>query len=218
MQVYVGCYPGDIHLAERVAETARRCEGGHEVRIIQRDVNGFIPSLGPDVKVSTQGWPVTCTSMFKAFVASLRIGTMFLNLEPDAVLTRTSALNELEDEMSRVRRKWDRICMMGHWKTPPVTPDAPVEHLSGSSVYYVTPEFKDAVSKVLITKPWDLDLFFGEKLQPDQGCNTDLIRCLWRRDLKPRVLRDFPRAALIHGDKQGALLRHVEQTVFHSAA
>lgn len=212
MIVYVGCYSGDRDRALRVAELARQCSGNHDVRVVFRENSGEIPSLG--VRVSTAGWPSSCTGMFKAFVASLEVGSVFLNLEPDAVLTRRTALDELQVESDGLAARWPSHCVLGHWKSPPYTPNAPVEHVSGSAVYRVTPELKKAVASVPGNRAWDLDLFFGRRLGFESASNTDLIRCFWGRTAwAPDLLRHFPRAALIHGDKSGVLLEHCESVV-----
>ena len=212
MIVMVPCWSGDEALAARVAHLARACDGDHDIRIIKREDDGRIPALR--TTVTANAWPAAPTAVMKSIVASLPDGAVFLNLEPDAVLTRGCALDQLETAFHRLRSKWPRSCVMGHWKSPPNTPHAPVEHISGSAVYCVTPRFRQAMAKANPMRPWDLDLFFRNLLQPDEGCDTPLIRCLWGRAAEFRsarmMLDRYPHAVLIHGDKSGGLLTEIE--------
>ena len=213
MKVLICCWDGDADHAEGVAEMAAQCEGDHEIIVAKRSQDGHVMPFG--IWVSGRGWPRSCSEQFIGSLNAIGLGQTVLMLEPDAVLTRPSALNELESEFEAYRAKWPRICVMGHWKTPPFTDLAPLEHYSGSSVYRTSPELLRALSRVRRHRAWDLDLFFYNRLQPDQGVNTYKIRCLWgRHKIDARTLTEFPDAALIHGDKTGGLRRHLMQTVF----
>ena len=228
MLVIVPCHTDDLAMASRVAAMANACEGGYEVWIVQRMANGFtifhttadIPVQFVERKVPS-GWPAGPTATFKFAVERMALNETFIWLEPDAVLTRRTALVELFAEFA-VKRAIagmnGRLCVMGHWKTPPHTPAATVEHMSGCSVYMATPEFKRAVASIPTPTAFDLKLFHSGRLRPDMGVDTDMIRCLYGfADVGKWALRKYARAALIHGDKTGALLGHVEASVFGTA-
>lgn len=225
MLVIVPCHTDDLMMASRVAATANACAGDHDIWIVQRMANGFtifhttadIPVQFVERKVPT-GWPAGPTATFKFVCERVAVNEVFLWLEPDAVLTRRSALNDLADEFESAMAKTGprtRMCAMGHWKTPPHTPAATVEHMSGCSVYRATPEFKRAAASIPTPTAFDLKLFNSGRLRPDMAVDTDLIRCFYGyADVGKWALRKFARAALIHGDKTGTLLGHVEGSVF----
>jgi len=214
MMVRVMSHAGDEEMAGEVVEVARRCSGDHDVQRLHRDADGNVDGL-PGVTLVQRNWPAVCTEMFQALVRSVPDGTLLLNLEPDAVLTSIDALDRIERAVQNHLRRWPDLLVLGHWKTPPVTPQAPVEHMSGCSVYVCTPALKEAIASCSVLKSWDLELFFRDILQPGEGMDLPEIRCLWGTPIMPRrVLDDYPLAALIHGDKSGGLLRLVRRKVF----
>lgn len=214
MIVAVMSHVGDEIMAGLVADLARRCDGAHDVRRYHRNYDGVIDAL-PGVTIRQRQWPGVCTETFKAVIASVPDGELVLNLEPDAVLTRPSALFEIERAVHRQRQRFPDAMVFGHWKTPPGTENAPVEHMSGCSVYRVCPELRDALGRVSNSASWDLCLFFRDYLQPGDGIDIPEIRCLWGVPIMPsRTLRDYASAALIHGDKSGGLLRRVRKMAF----
>ena len=229
MLVIVPCHTDDLPMASRVASLANACSGDHEVWMIQRMANGYtvfhttadVPAAFYERKVPA-GWPAGPTATFKFAVDRVSPGAVFLWLEPDAVLTRHSALDELErafdQSIARTGGPRSRLCAMGHWKAPPHTPAATVEHMSGCSVYRATPEFRRAVEGVPTPVAFDLKLFSSGRLRPDMATDTDLVRCFYGfADVGKWALRKNPRAALIHGDKTGALLSHMESSAFRAA-
>jgi|GEM_PF-3387781 len=220
MIVVIPSWMGDFAMAHELANLAGQCAGDHSILRYHRQDDGYVVQCkdddGPEITVGkawSGGWPRSCTSMFKLIMRDMPVNSPVLWLEPDAVLTRPSALNEL-DELCQSRKPFDlKRCVFGHWKVPGFTPDAPVEHYSGCSVYVTTPELLDAVERVNPNKSWDLELFNRRKLPVHRGYPTSLIRCLWHRDgppIEPDVLEKYPEACVIHGDKRGVLLRAVQ--------
>lgn len=214
MIVTVMSHAGDESAAIEVVDMARRCSGAHDVRHHHRLADGTVDGL-PGVVIRSRVWPAVCTETFKAVVASMPDGALMLNLEPDAVLTSPGALDAIEARARAVLARWPDVLVMGHWKVPGVTANAPVEHMSGSSVYVCTPMLKEAVASCCPIKSWDLELFFRDILRPGDGVDIPEIRCLWGVPFLPRkVLADYPSAALIHGDKTGGLRRLVCERYF----
>lgn len=236
MNVVVPCWKGDAYVASWIADLARSCSGLHTVHLVTRgDVDVSIVTTvagGSPVEsrvkadgIPKDAWPAGPNWMFR-WVLEQMVDRMspilgpdsFLWLEPDAVLTRRSALDEIQDAWSAALRSNPRLARMGHWKTPPETPLAPVQHMSGSAVYAVTPELVALAGKCPPSRPFDLDAFFYKgRLRPDQGRDTKLIRCFYGLDagvIERYYERLHAGAALIHGDKTMNLFDRVVRERF----
>lgn len=230
MRVWIPCFDGDVDRANRLVRVVERC---NRVTCIQRWyrvgtsvlLSTYARRTSGDVHVETtgdsgalvraDGWPYSCTSMFAEYIKSQPIGTIFTLLEPDAVPTRKTAFAELAVEFDK--HNWVRYLngirpasVMGHWKVPGVAHGATVAHMSGVSVYRVTPELKSAAERLHAAKPWDLQMFFRRLLSPIDGIPTNLIRCFWGTPVGVGSISANKEAAVIHGDKTGRLLDHVE--------
>jgi len=213
----------DRQLADRLySVTKTACELGdrrqrHKLVRVYCGPDGIVEPFHFGVRPNAG--PYTCGQMVCGIADWLPVGCPFLWLEPDCCPTRATFLDEIEDLFDLRVQDQPELCLFGHDKRDMVLS---FRFVNGACVYRTTPTLLAALREITYAKPHDQQL--GELLMADdQGGafhrDTNLIRCIWGWQSEPyledlrydvtKALHAFPNAALIHGDKSGALLRAV---------
>lgn len=215
MIVLCPSHNGDSGLARQVEKTARLCarERRHQVIPVFSQPDGIVKDF--DFCVRPKAGPMTCNHLISGMIWRLPLNSLFLWLEPDSVLMRESALDELEDGFNAELKKKPELCLFGHDKRDQFQR---LKHIAGPAVYRITPRLRDVFGVISHKRPHDVEIS-KYLIDTEFSAHTDLIRCVWHFEIEPYLAhynkdvellrRSHPEAAMIHGIRDASLLNLV---------
>lgn len=207
MLIVVPHHEGDRERADRVIKLAARISGTrHRIMPLFCPPHGVLREWGFCVRPGLAY--ATCNQLWSGLCRRLRIGTVFLWLEPDAIPTRPTSFDEIEtDFMDSLALNHD-LCVFGHDKSDQLPT---FKFVSGVAVYRVTETLLSAIRSISHHKPHDMEL--GRELYGTSALeDTPKIRCVWgfkdqaylagfEKD-PARIVQHHRKAAIIHGDRE----------------